>query len=309
MPLISVIIPVYKVEDYIEECMLSVSAQTFRDFELIIIDDCSPDRSMEIARRVCMENCADIPVKYLRTPVNSGQSVARNMGIDAASGTYLYFIDSDDYVSADALELLTAVAQKYPQADIVYGAGKGIGLWKYVHTLDLKAYNLPECVSNASAARNLMLRYYYLPAYPWNRLFRREWLNRHNLRFKPGILAQDLHLNFYMAKHVGCIAFCTEPTYFYRMNEGSVSIRKNRWQYICIDWIICDWMRHLSLRSLPAQLLLILHCANCSYLYWRGPEAPLPPLWKRIPAAIVHLVRLMQHYGPQPPKEEQINNN
>ena len=93
MPLFSIIVPVYKAEKYISECVDSVLAQTFEDFELILADDGSPDR--------CPEICDEYAKKDSRIKVihknNGGASSARNSGIDAACGEYIIFLDSDDY--------------------------------------------------------------------------------------------------------------------------------------------------------------------------------------------------------------------
>lgn len=307
MPLISVIIPVYNVERFVEECLRSVFAQTMRDFDLIIVDDCSTDSSMEIVRRVCAECAGDIDVQILSTGKTSGVSVARNMGMDASTAKYIYFVDSDDYISADALERLSDVATRHPEAEIIYGTTKVFGNSNNIETLNIAAKNLPECVCGFKVASSLMLKHWLLPDYIWNRLFCREWLNSNKFRFTPGILAQDLHLRFYMAKKIKCIAFCNTITYFYRYNSYNVSSTRAEFQYACIDWIICDWTRHLSIKNLSSQLLLLLHRANDSYLRHRGPDAPLPPAWRKLPGALLHWARLMRRYGKEIPKENNIN--
>lgn len=305
-PEISVILPVYRVERYIEQCLGSVLSQSFRDFELLLVDDCSPDGSMDIARRMCAA-CTDIDVIYLRTPHNAGLSVARNMGIDAACGRYIFFIDSDDYLTPDALEQLMAVARRHPEAEIVYGSARTFGLSDYIGFLDLSTKGLPECIGDTATARRLMLRDFYLPIAAWNRLFRRDWLKRHALRFCPGILAQDLHLNFYMARHVSAIAFCTTPTYHYRLHAGGVTVSRRARQQQCVDWTVCDWLRHLSATGLMAQLRLILHRAHLSYLNRLPEGSPVPAAPRRIAGTIRHLVRLLRRYGPEPPAD--IDNN
>lgn len=300
-PAISVIVPVYKVEPYIKECLDSIFAQTFRDFELIIVDDCSPDRSIEMAREVCSSAPADIPVTFLRTPKNSGLSVARNTGIEKACGKYLFLIDSDDALTPKALELLNEKATAYPDAEIIYGMSKEVGWPNKLDFLDIKSKNLPPFINDASLARKLILQDYYLPINAQNRLYRRDWIEKYGFRFKPGLLAEDLHLNFYYAKHIKAIAFCPEYTYLYRFNANGISLaNKNRMQ-LCVDWIICDWMRHLTWPSLFAQLKLIFHRAHISYIYHRGEDNPAPPAWVRYPATIAHLARMMRRHGATPP--------
>ena len=121
MPKVSVIIPVYGAEKYIERCARSLFGQTLDDVEYIFVDDCTPDRSMEVLRDVLAEYPARRPqVKILRTDVNSGQHVARQLGIEACTGDYVTHCDPDDaYSCPDALEsaYLTAIEDT---ADIVW---------------------------------------------------------------------------------------------------------------------------------------------------------------------------------------------
>lgn len=300
MPFISVIIPIYRVEKYVGQCVRSVIGQSFRDFELILVDDCTPDRSMEIACAVAGE-AKDIAVRRLRTARNSGMSAARNMGMDAASGEYIFFADSDDYLSPDCLEKLCACAACHPGADLVYGSGRlfcedGIGPWQHVvDTLDLAGRGLPDSYPSHRAAKKAMLRERLLPAYPWNKLIRRSFLTDHGLRFREGILAQDLHLNFFMAKHVRSIALCKHTTYHYRFHRSGVTFARNRFQRECLDWIVSDWMRHIDADCLSAQLRLILHRSHTSYVSSRG-DAPLQSAFIRYPASILHMSKLFFRY-------------
>lgn len=107
MPKVSVIIPVYNVEPYLRECLDSVIHQTLGDIEIICIDDKSTDGSLEILREYATR---DSRIAVIQAEVNGGLSAARNRGMDAATGTYLYFVDSDDYIVPDALERLYRIA-------------------------------------------------------------------------------------------------------------------------------------------------------------------------------------------------------
>ncbi len=108
MPTISIIVPVYKVENYIEHCIKSILSQTFSDFELILVDDGSPDKS----GLICDEwSQKDSRIKVIHQE-NAGQCAARNAGIDVARGEYLMFIDSDDYVNVDICKKLYEVISK-----------------------------------------------------------------------------------------------------------------------------------------------------------------------------------------------------
>ena len=93
--LISIIVPVYKVENYIEETIACVEAQTYSDWELLLVEDCSPDRSLEIILHT-LERLGDARIRLLRQPVNKGAARARNLGLREARGRYIAYLDGDD---------------------------------------------------------------------------------------------------------------------------------------------------------------------------------------------------------------------
>ena len=133
---VSIIVPVYNVAKYIERCLLSVLDQTWQDLEVILVNDCTPDNSMEIARRVVASHPRGTVVRCLEHEENRGLSAARNTGISASVGDYLYFLDSDDYISANAIELLAdAAVQKRP--DFVIGNYEVTGARRWAPPLSL----------------------------------------------------------------------------------------------------------------------------------------------------------------------------
>ena len=115
MPIVSIIVPIYNVEKYIDRCMRSLLQQTLRDIEIIMVDDGSPDNCPAICDVYARK---DVRVKVIHKK-NGGLSDARNAGLDVATGEYVAFIDSDDYTSIDAYEILYNKA-KETNADIVY---------------------------------------------------------------------------------------------------------------------------------------------------------------------------------------------
>ncbi len=117
MKKVSVIIPVYKVASFVERCTRSLMQQTLSDVEYIFVDDASPDNSMSIVRDVCKEYGRD--VKFLVHPENKGLPAARNTGLSAATGEYIYHCDSDDWVETDLLDKLYSAAKK-ADADMAY---------------------------------------------------------------------------------------------------------------------------------------------------------------------------------------------
>src|SRR5690554_3790562 len=102
---ISVIVPVYKVELYIEKCIYSLLSQTFNNFEIILVDDRSPDRSIDLAKKI-LENQSRIPYQIISKEKNEGLSAARNTAIKNSNGKYLLFVDSDDWIEKETLQKL-----------------------------------------------------------------------------------------------------------------------------------------------------------------------------------------------------------
>ena len=113
-PLISIVVPLYNAENYIETCLNSILAQTFENFEVIIVDDCSTDRSLDI-----VQTYRDPRINLFRRIENHGNGAARNFGMDLARGKYIYFMDSDDAIVGNTLEIFFNAAEEY-QSEIVY---------------------------------------------------------------------------------------------------------------------------------------------------------------------------------------------
>ncbi len=119
VPAVSVIVPIYKVERYIKFCIDSILMQSFQDFEIILIDDASPDGSVELCQKLYGDNDK---IKFVRHERNLGLGSARNTGIKHARGKYIAFVDSDDFILPDALEKFYNTAEKN-NAQVVHAAG------------------------------------------------------------------------------------------------------------------------------------------------------------------------------------------
>ena len=133
-PKISVIVPVYKVESYLGKCLDSIIGQTYHILEIILIDDGSPDRCGEI----CDEYAAKDPRIHVIHQQNAGLSAARNAGLDIASGDYIMFVDSDDWVEKNTCETVLMIAQQQ-QADIVcYGYNEVSSSGKILKSLKMR---------------------------------------------------------------------------------------------------------------------------------------------------------------------------
>ena len=131
---VSIIIPVYNVSKYIERCLKSALDQTWKDLEIILVDDCTPDDSMDIARSVLETSSRSNMVTILKHEKNRGLSAARNTGIRQAKGDYLYFLDSDDYLPVNSIELLADAAIRH-NVDFVIGEFAVVGTFRKIPPL------------------------------------------------------------------------------------------------------------------------------------------------------------------------------
>ena len=108
---VSIIVPVYNVEDYIERCMLSIIDQTYPNIECIIVDDCTPDNSITIIQSLLQQYNGTISFKILKHTTNKGLSESRNTGTEKATGDYIYYLDSDDELTPNCIEHLVDIAK------------------------------------------------------------------------------------------------------------------------------------------------------------------------------------------------------
>ena len=222
-PAISVVVPMYNVERYVEESIKSVLNQRFSDFELIIIDDCSTDGSYEICRRLASQ---DGRIKLFRQEKNQGQGVARNVGMAKARGKYIYFFDSDDILLPNSLELLYNAAET-SGADVVNSSS-----WFEQAETDVGVFEPTlRALSGRMKERgfivddkNIRLKNYYvpqliLPMVVLN-IIRRDFIERHDIRF-PGILSEDEAFIFTLQRFANRFFCIDERFYVYRRRGGS----------------------------------------------------------------------------------------
>lgn len=187
-PLVSVIIPVYNTEQYLVECLDSIINQTYKNIEIIAINDGSTDRSLNILQRYA----SIYPNIKLISQKNQGNSVARNIGIDVSKGKYIYFIDSDDFILPETLSNLIGIMEYY-NVDLVRFAAEpfqdGINYKFNRKMYDFQKYFKKEKVYTKEEFLLKNLRA-FSPS-PCLYLVRRELLINNNLRFYPGIKHED----------------------------------------------------------------------------------------------------------------------
>ena len=209
-PKISIIIPFYNVENYIEKCIKSVKNQTFTDFECILIDDESPDNSKQIAEKL-IEN--DSRFKII-SQLNKGLGGARNTGLDNAKGEWVVFLDSDDYWERDFLQIMYEKATKY-KADIIVCRYKSI-------SPSGEEVGLNVLLSEGIYTEKKLLLEFML-SFPtaWNKLYKRElWKT---IRFPEKLYYEDLGTIFQLVFNAERIGFIDDALICYNLREGSIT--------------------------------------------------------------------------------------
>lgn len=226
MKRVSVIVPVYNVEAYIEECLTSVANQTAGgDIECIIVDDKGTDRSIYIAEQFIESNKGNTKVdfKIIYRESNGGLSAARNTGIKAAIGEYLYFLDSDDTIVPQCIERLLDLADKYGGVDLL----PALYIRENDEMSQFGKHSFPEFSDDRELIKRSLLDYDKIPVTAANRLVRRELILENKLFFKEGIIHEDNYWTFFLAKYVQRMAFCAEKLYYYRVTPGSITKKPN----------------------------------------------------------------------------------
>ncbi|MDE5643512.1 MAG: glycosyltransferase [Muribaculaceae bacterium] len=222
---ISIIIPVYNVEQYVQECIESVIAQKNIDdieIECLVVDDCGSDKSMDIVTKAISTYQGRINFHIITRKTNGGLSAARNSGIEKASGKYLYFLDSDDYISEVCISTLWGYVKKYPDVNIVYG--RTVCVPDSTHMDGYFDFRLKGGEYYSSDVSKIRATHFDFPATAWNKLINTSWVKKNGLMFLEGVYHEDEH--WHMAAY-GCIhsyacALDEFPTYMYRQREGSI---------------------------------------------------------------------------------------
>jgi len=213
--IISIIIPVYKVEKYIERCLLSVMNQRCQSIsiECIIVDDCSPDGSMQIAKKLIENYSGPIQFEMVSHDKNQGLSAARNTGMSLAKGDYFLFIDSDDYITDDCIQKLTDVVRQNPEVEVVKGNHQG--------RVDINLARVPQ----GPLSNDQLLELLYtgiIPVMAWNTLIKKSLVEKWGLSFKVGLIQEDVLWTNLLFRHVNSFVFIPDVTYYYESNPQSI---------------------------------------------------------------------------------------
>lgn len=211
---LSVIVPVYNVEKFLQRCLESIAVEMCGDYELLLVDDGSTDRSGAICDVFAREH-PEMNVVVIHQP-NGGLSAARNAGIDRARGEYITFVDSDDYMDARTLVDNMAYLLSHPEVDMLEYPVE-------VHAETLEAYMLTfsDETLYESLFTDWICREGYTHSYAWNKIFRADlWCE---LRFPIGVYFEDVAIMPDVIRECRCVHYSSHGCYRYVMHQGSIT--------------------------------------------------------------------------------------
>lgn len=214
---VSVIIPIYNVEDYLEKCLESITNQTYKNLEIICVNDCSPDGSDKILKQYSKK---DNRIKIINRKENGGLSAARNTGLNHITGEYVYFFDSDDWIDLDYIEKMVNIIEK-TNADIAANTNIARETSSSSKQMEGKKFNknINSFLKGNIAVNNL-------PWSVWSHIYKKDFIINNNLKFKEGCIQEDV-LFQHMAKfNTDKIFAFYGPAYHYTVRAKSITLSR-----------------------------------------------------------------------------------
>ena len=235
MSLVSIIVPIYNVENYLKRCLDSLIAQTLEDIEIILINDGSKDKSLQICEDYAK---TDRRIKVIDQP-NQGVSVARNTGLSNATGKYIGFVDPDDWLEPNMYEVMYNKIRdlecpvcfcNYYKDDKNNSVPKSFKIKKEL----LNEQEIRDMiVSNMVGADDIIPRYNYVMGCVWRGLYEKTFLDENDIYFEPGVnIMEDLVFNIKTLLKVDKLCIVHEYLYHYVQNPTSIlhTYKKNMWE-------------------------------------------------------------------------------
>lgn len=254
-PLVSIIVPVYNVEKYVSDCIESIIKQTYSNIEIIIINDGSTDDSYNVCQKYAELDSRMIVINKK----NEGVSIARNIGLDNASGEWIMFVDSDDWIEIDTVEQLIAEVERNQRIGLVMGnyyynfddrQENMMSGEEYSNIINVKEY-IPQiygsCIINTKQFKYLFpneLRFGSLLHYPVLKIYNSKIIKENNIHFPLGIKQnEDKIFNVTYLKYVDCIKYVDRSIYHYRIRKGMASLGNASQLITQFDKAINEWER------------------------------------------------------------------
>lgn len=216
--LISIIIPIFNLENYLPNCIDSIVKQTYKNIEIILVDDGSTDGSINICRAYERQ---DKRVRVIKKKENEGAGMARNAGIDIAKGQYIMFIDGDDFVANNYVEELFKMLLK-TNADIAICRGKSVYNFKRIRRMENEKLINYEYMNSAKALENICYQRKITPG-PWGKIFKKHLFE--NLRF-PNTGYEDLAIIYRLIDNAKIIVFSPIEKYYYLQHKNNTTLGK-----------------------------------------------------------------------------------
>ena len=222
-PKISIIVPVYNVEDYVEDCLRSVMSQTYMgEMECLLVDDCGTDNSMKVVGHLLERYDGPVEFRILRHERNRGVGAARNTGTKAATGDYVFYLDSDDYISNDCIEMLVQPLKENPY-DIVVGDYFPLGGKEMGTQLTCREGGL---IGKSAILEVVCKQEVYVMV--WNKLVSRDLIEKYNIQFLEAIIHEDIPWSFAIACVMNDMCVVHKTTYYYRKREDSIMLQSKK---------------------------------------------------------------------------------
>ncbi len=220
-PLVTIGIPVYNVEPYIEKCLLSVLGQTYQNVEILVIDDLGTDNSMQVVETLQKNHPLGNCIKIIRHPENRGLGEARNTAIAEAGGKYLCFVDSDDYIEPNTIEILLKEAEAY-DTDAVFASSRKV-VYETNKEVPTFTYKKKEVLIGKDVFANYLCRdlRWHIGINAWNILFKLDFLLKNNLRFAARKDEDALFLSDFYSE-IERAVLLPNITYNYVLRPGSI---------------------------------------------------------------------------------------
>lgn len=254
MPEFSIIIPIYNVEKYLERCLNSIKNQTFEDFEVLCVNDGSPDQSQSIIDYFVQEDSRFL--SFIK--INGGLSDARNYGIDRASGKYFIFIDSDDYVDIHLLEYYHQKI-KEENADFMVCDYNQVyfvdGKTEIIRMPNVSAKSLKENPELIGAIGNCA----------WNKCYHRDLFLNTGIRYPKGYLYEDLGTSYILLAHAQKVSFIHQPLIYYGVDRpGNITTKVDEriFHVIAMCQKVLDDYRKIGMDDLCKEQLYLLFRKN-----------------------------------------------
>lgn len=220
---VSIIIPVYNVGNYLDRCIKSILGQTEKNIEILCIDDCSTDNSLSILMNYAK---TDERLHIFKNQHNFGQAYSRNVGLDAAKGEFITFVDSDDYIDNRAIEEMYDIAIKR-KLDLLFCDAQIIQEYKETQATPLRRFRKAVYTDEAGAVLfHHMVQHKDMFGNVWGVLYRTAFLKENQLRFIKGILHEDVPFIF-KATILSRKAGCVNNTYYYYVERNNSTMRSD----------------------------------------------------------------------------------